>query len=77
MSILWPTPVFSRCAKADKTPIAAHIPVVWSPIATPTLRGPDSGLPVTLINPEYPWAIWSNPGWSELGPSLPNPVMLI
>ena len=56
--------------------MAVHMPEVRSPIATPTRCGPDSGVPVKLMKPEKPCAIWSKPGQWPLGPSLPKPVML-
>jgi len=42
----------------------------------PTRTGPWPGIPVMLINPPMPWAIWSTPGRSRYGPLWPKPEML-
>jgi hypothetical protein len=42
----------------------------------PALSGPWPGKPLTVMNPESPWAIWSKPARSAYGPVCPNPEML-
>ena len=54
-----------RCwVSAASVPIAAHMPAVRSPIGTPKRNGPVSDVPVRLMRPDMPCAIWSKPGQS-------------
>ena len=58
-------PLRSRASSASWTPWAAKMPASRSPIAMPARVGPLSGVPVRLMKPLMPWAIWSNPGRSR------------
>ena len=52
-----PRPVRVRSWRAAVTPYARFMPASRSAIGTPTLVG--WSVPVTLISPPSPWAIWS------------------
>ena len=73
VSTRWPMPLRWRAWSASRIPCAAKIPPSRSQIAIPTRIGPLSSVPVTLISPEKPCAIWSNPGVSRIGPLAPKP----
>jgi hypothetical protein len=60
-----PRPLRSRSSSASWIPWAAKIPASTSAIAMPARVGPVSGVPVRLMKPLMPWAIWSRPGRSR------------
>ena len=54
-----PRPVRERSCSAARTPYAPFMPASRSAIGTPTLVGCSGSLPVMLISPPSPCAIWS------------------
>ena len=76
VSTRWPRPVRWRASSASRIPCAAKMPARRSQMAMPSRVGPLSTVPVTLIKPDIPCAIWSKPGFSRIGPFAPNPVTL-
>ena len=68
-----PRPVRARSSSASWMPCAAKMPASTSPIAIPARVGPVSSVPVRLMKPLMPCAIWSKPGRRRYGPSGPKP----
>ena len=72
MSTCCPRPVLCRDSNASITPSAAHTAGTESPMLSPTIWGPLSGVPVVTIHPPMPWTQGLLAGQLEYGPRNPS-----